>query len=77
MLQKIVTPSKKNFRLLDCIESGLGSVPIQSKKRSIRVQTDVIDKRSKNTNTLNNFDGMLTQGKSMNADAFEKFVQGI
>jgi len=64
MYKRTSTPSKKGLY-------PLGS--IQSKKKSIGIQTDIIEKYS---NTSNDFDDILIQGKNMNDDEFEKFIQG-
>jgi hypothetical protein len=53
MYKRTSTPSKK------------GLISLKSKKKSIGIQTDIIE--------LND---ILIQGKNMNDDEFEKFIQG-
>jgi hypothetical protein len=58
MYKRTSTPSKKGLY-------PLGLISLKSKKKSIGIQTDIIE--------LND---ILIQGKNMNDDEFEKFIQG-
>lgn len=76
MLQKPVSlsPSKKKFYRLNSIENY--SPSLCKETQSICIQTNIIEKFSKCTNTPNYLDDMLIQGKNMNDDEFEKFIKG-
>ncbi|CAF0979597.1 unnamed protein product [Rotaria sordida] len=67
------SPSKKNFFRLNSIENY--STSLFKSTQSICVQTDIIEKSSKYTNTPNFLDDMLIQGKNMNDNEFEKFIK--
>ncbi len=65
---------KKNFSRLNSIENY--SPELFKTTQSISIQTDRIEQSSKSTNTPNYLDEMLIQGKDMNDEQFEKFIQG-
>jgi hypothetical protein len=44
--------------------------------KSICLQTDMIEKCTKYTNTPNYLEDMLIQGQNMNDEEFEKFIKG-
>jgi hypothetical protein len=71
MFKRTSTPSKTNFNSIENC-----SILLQSKRKSIWLQTDPIEKCTKSTNTPNYFDDMLNQGKNMNDSEFENFIQG-
>jgi hypothetical protein len=75
MLKKSMplSPSKKKVSRLNSIENY--SPVLFKSTQSICIQTDIIEKCSKSTNTPNYLDDMLTQGKYMNDDEFEKFIK--
>jgi uncharacterized protein (DUF1778 family) len=64
---------KKNFSRLNSIENY--SPELFKTTQSISIQTDRIEQSSKSTNTPNYLDEMLIQGKDMNDEQFEKFIQ--
>ncbi|CAF0852131.1 unnamed protein product [Rotaria sp. Silwood1] len=68
MHKRTSTPSKNNSYSFD-------SILLQSKKQPMCIQTDVIEKYSKSTNTPNSFDDIIMQGNHMNDNEFEKFVK--
>ncbi|CAF2619207.1 unnamed protein product [Rotaria sp. Silwood2] len=68
MLKRTSTPSKNTLCSLD-------SILLQSKKQSMCIQTEIIEKDSKRTNAPNYFDDIIMQGKNMNDSEFEKFVK--
>lgn len=68
------SPSKKKLFRLNSIENC--SPSLLKLMRSTCVQTDIIEKSSKCTNTPNYLDDMLLQGKNMNDNEFEKFIKG-
>jgi len=69
-----LSPSKKRFFRLNSIENH--SPSLCKSTQSICIQTDMIEKYSKCTNTPNYFDDILIEGKNMNDTEFEKFVKG-
>ena len=66
------TPSKKNFNRIDSIEHC--PISITMKTKSICIQTDT--KVEKYSNTMNFFNDILLQGKTMNDNDFENFIKG-
>ena len=76
MLKKSVSlsSSKKSLFRINSIENH--SPSLFKSTQSICVQTDVIKKSSKYTNTSNYLDEMLIQGKNMEDDEFERFIKG-
>lgn len=67
----VSSSSKRKFSRLNSIENHSFN-----SKQSISIQTDLIEKSSKSTNTPNYVDEMLKQGKNMNDKEFEKFIKG-
>ena len=74
MLKRTSTPSKNNICLLDSFENC--SILMPSNEKAMWIQTDVIEKSSKSTNTPNYVDDIIIRGKNMNDKEFEKFVKG-
>ena len=46
------------------------------RQKSIRLQTDRIENETKSTNTPNYIDEMVSKGKTMTDEEFEKFLRG-
>ena len=76
MLEESVSlsPAKKKFSRLNSIENY--SPLLCKSTQVICIQTDIIEKYSKCTNTPNYLDDMLIQGKNMNDNEFEIFIKG-
>jgi hypothetical protein len=74
MLKNAMSSSPTMKKRFNSIENY--SPTLFKSTQSICIQTDVIEKYSKSTNTPNYLDDMLIQGKNMNDEEFDKFIKG-